>query len=138
LYVVDLANGKPRPIGPEGAFFTDAAHDISPDGKYVAAFGPDRTAHLYSVDAGATGDAPVIPGAEKGQEVIRWCAGGGCVFVLGNHRVDRLDIRTGRRELWKSFENVDPGYVLPTPDGKWYVYHFLRGRSDLFLVDGVR
>jgi dipeptidyl aminopeptidase/acylaminoacyl peptidase len=141
LYAVDLAGGKPRTIGPEGAFFTDAAHDISPDGKYVAAFGPDRTAHLYSVDAGATVDGPVIPGAEKGREVIRWCAGGGCVFVGGNVGIDRLDIRTGRRELWKSFENVNPGlsYVLPTPDGKWYVYGFFRSaRSNLFLVDGVR
>jgi hypothetical protein len=140
VYVVDLAGGKPRAIGPEGAFFTDAAHGVSPDGRYVAAFGPDRTAHLYALDAGATSAAPVIPGAEKGQEVVRWCADGTCVFLGGPKGIDRLDVRTGRREPWRSFEyvNPSPSYVLPTPDGKWYVYNFYRYRSNLFLVEGVK
>ena len=52
----------------------------------------------------------------------------------------RLDIRTGRRELWKSFSNVNPNldHVYTTPDGKWYVYGYYRGRSELFLIDGVK
>ena len=60
--------------------------------------------------------------------------------MLAEGGVFRLDIRTGRRELWKNFENVDPSpnYVLPTPDGKWYVYNYYRYRSNLFLVDGVK
>ena len=140
IYVANLAGGRPRPIGPEGAFFTDAAHGVSPDGKHVAAFGPDRTSHLFSVDAEGETAARVIPGAGKGEEVIRWCASGGCVFVGGDGGIYRLDIKTGRRELWRSFENVEPspGYVLPTPDGKWYVYNYYRYRSNLFLVDGVK
>jgi serine/threonine protein kinase/Tol biopolymer transport system component len=141
LYVVDLAGGKPRPIGPEGAFFTDGAHGVSPDGKYVAVFGPDETAHLFPVVGGADATAPPIPGAAKGEEVIRWCADGRSVFVIGeNWNIHRLDIRTRRRELWKSFSNVNPSpnYVHPTPDGKWYVYGNYRTRSNLFLVDGVK
>ena len=129
LYVVDLAGGKPRPIGPEGAFFTDGAHGVSPDGRYVAAFGPDEIAHLFPVDGGADAAARPIPGAAKGEEVIQWCADGRCVFVgRRGAGIYRLDIRTGRRELWKSCEDLQAGpslgYVLPTPDGKWYVYGY--------------
>ena len=141
LYVVDLAGGRPRPIGPAGALFTDGAHGVSPDGKYVAAFGPDGTSHLFPVDGSADAAALPIPGAEKDEEAIRWCADGRCVFVIGEDwDIFRLDLRSGRRELWKSFKNVDPspGYVLPTPDGKWYVYNFSRYRSNLFLVDVVK
>jgi hypothetical protein len=140
LYVLDLAGGRPRPIGPEGAFFTDGAHGVSPDGKYIAAFGPDETAHLIPVDAGPDAAVP-IPGAARGEEAIRWCPDGRCVFVIGEGwNIYRLDVRTGHRELWKSFKNVDPSpnYVLPTPDGRWYVYNYYRYRSNLFLVDGVK
>ena len=142
LYVVDLVGGQPRPIGPEGAFFTDGAHGVSPDGAFVAAFGPDQTAHLFSVDGGADGAKPPIPGAAPGEEVIRWCADGRCVFVFGKGgNIYRLAIRTGRRDLWKRFSTTDeggPGYVLPTPDGKWYAYGYSRYSSNLFLIDGVK
>jgi outer membrane protein assembly factor BamB len=92
------------------------------------------------VDGGAEAPALPIAGAANGEEAIRWCADGRCVFVGGEGGIYRLDIRTGRRELWKSFSNVDPSpnYVLPTSDGKWYVYNYYRYRSNLFLVDGVK
>ncbi len=141
LYVVDLAGGKPRPIGPEGAHITDATHGISPDGKYVAAWGPDRMSRLFLVDGGVDSAALPIPGAANGEQVIQWCADGRCVFIDSDAGMYRLDIRTGRRELWQyseSFKNTSPNYLLPTPDGKWYVYGSFRSRSNLFLVDGVR
>ncbi len=141
LYVVDLAGGKPRPIGPEGAFFNNGAHGVSPDGKYVAAFGPDHAARLFPVDSGAEATALPIAGAAKGEEVVRWCADGRCVFVRGEGwNVYRLDIQTGHRELWKSFSTADrsQNVVLVTPDGKSYVYDYYRYRSHLFLIDGVK
>jgi hypothetical protein len=56
------------------------------------------------------------------------------------NKVYRLDIRTGRRELWKAFATTDraQSYTLPTPDGRWYVYGQHLYQSDLFLVDGVK
>jgi hypothetical protein len=140
LYVVDLEGGKPRRIGPEGAYFTDGAHGVSPDGKLIAAFGPDDTSHLFPVEGSEANGLP-IPGAEPNQEAIRWCAEGSCVFVIGEDwKVYRLDIRTGRRELWKAFSTADraQSYALPTPDGKSYVYGYYFYRSDLFLIDGVK
>jgi Tol biopolymer transport system component len=147
LFVVDLDGGKPRPIGPEGAFFTDGAHGVSPDGRSIAAFGPDRITRLFPADGGREARGTPIPGAAKGEEAIQWCADGRCVFVGGGgpsgDGIYRLDIQTGRRVLWKSqksFKNAGPnfGYCLPTPDGRWYVYGFFRLRSNLFLVDGVK
>jgi eukaryotic-like serine/threonine-protein kinase len=143
LYVVDLASGKPRPIGPEGAHITDASHGVSPDGKYVAARGPDRMSRLFPVDGGVDSAALPIPGASEGEQVVQWCTDGRRVFIIGDAGMYRLDTRTGRRELWKSwesFKNTGPNfnYFLPTPDGKWYVYGFFRMRSNLFLVDGVK
>jgi serine/threonine protein kinase/Tol biopolymer transport system component len=147
LFVVDLDGGKPRPIGPEGAFFTDGAHGVSPDGRSIAAFGPDHITRLFPADGGPEARGTPIPGAAEGEEAIQWCADGRCVFVGGNgpsgDGIYRLDIQTGRRVLWKSeksFKNAGPNfnYSLPTPDGRWYVYGFYRIRSNLFLVDGVK
>ncbi|HEY3204582.1 MAG TPA: protein kinase, partial [Thermoanaerobaculia bacterium] len=142
LYVVDLEGGKPRPIGPEGAYFTDAGHGISPDGKLVAALGPDGKLHLYPAEPETGLVSPSAPNTELGgEEALRWCADGKCVFVGGEaNKVYRLDIRTGRRELWKAFATADraQSYTLPTPDGRWYVYGQQLYHSDLFLVDGVK
>jgi hypothetical protein len=47
-------------------------------------------------------------------------------------------------ELWKEFAvpSLRSGLaligVLPTPDGKSYVYGYLRDASDLFFVEGLR
>ena len=140
IYAVDLEGGKPRPIGPEGAFFTDGAHGVSPDGKWIAAFGPDGKAQLFSAESGSNTTLP-IPGAEDGQEAIRWCDDGRCVFVIGEAwKVYRLDVRTGRRDLWKAFSSGDSAqsHAFPTPDGRWYVVGRYEYRSELFLVDGVK
>jgi serine/threonine protein kinase len=133
LYVVDLAGGKPRPIGPEGAYFTEAVHGVSPDGKTVAALGPDGVPHLFPVEGSAGGTMLTIPGVDGG-EVLRWCSDGKCVFLATDDVVDRVDVRTGRRERWRKYE----GNSVVTSDGKWYVRSFYRYRSNLFLVDGVK
>jgi Tol biopolymer transport system component len=142
LYVVNLDGGQPRAIGPEGAYFTDAAHGVSPDGKTVAALGPDGNLHLYSAESETAAVSTPVTSAELGRgEAIRWCADGTCVFVIGEKgKVDRLDIRTGRRQPWKNFSAADRAlsHTLPTPDGKSYVYAYYIYRSDLFLVDGVK
>jgi len=51
---------------------------------------------------------------------------------------------TGQRTLWKQLMPPDPagveyvGPILPTPDGKAYVYGYRRMLSDLYVVDGLK
>jgi len=57
-------------------------------------------------------------------------------------RVYRLELSSGRMELWKEFSVSDIGTgdleVIPTPDGKSYVYGYKRYFSDLFIAEGLK
>jgi hypothetical protein len=61
-------------------------------------------------------------------------------------RVFRVDVATGRREPWLDTSPSDPAGVdtsfwtgtALTPDGRFYVYAYVRTLSDLFLVEGLR
>src|SRR5262249_50430185 len=50
LYVRDLPGGQPRAISPEGVF--TVRHSVSPDGKWIAAAGPDGKLALYPSEPG--------------------------------------------------------------------------------------
>jgi hypothetical protein len=89
-----------------------------------------------------------IPGTNDGDRPIQWSADGRVLYVRAPGRfpanVSRVDITTGRRELWKAFAppdraglfNVDP--ILVTPDGRGYVYRYRFDLSDLYLVEGIK
>jgi hypothetical protein len=58
-------------------------------------------------------------------------------------KVYRLDIATGRKELWRTLMPADAAGISgissgPTPSGESYVYNYVRTLSDLYLVEGVR
>ena len=59
-------------------------------------------------------------------------------------RVSKIDVETGRREVWKDLMPADPAgverisNVLVAPDGKFYVYCYARLLSDLFVVEGLK
>jgi hypothetical protein len=58
-------------------------------------------------------------------------------------KVYRLEITTGRKEMWRTLMPGDAAGVanlspLPTPDGSAYIYSYVRTLSDLFLVEGVK
>ncbi len=59
LYVQDMDGGAPRAITPEGVSATQ--WEISPDGKLVAAVGPDQNGYLYPVDGGDPGPFEAFP-----------------------------------------------------------------------------
>jgi hypothetical protein len=55
--------------------------------------------------------------------------------------IDRLNLATGQRQLWKNLTPdgagiTDIGPILVTPDGKSYVYEYVRTLSDLYQVEG--
>ncbi len=55
-----------------------------------------------------------------------------------------LDIRTGKKELWKELMPPDPAGVMTvspvnvTPDWKSYAYSYQRSLADLYVVEGLR
>ena len=59
-------------------------------------------------------------------------------------QVVRLDVATGRKELWKELVPADSAgvtevpAVIPTSDGRSYVYSYIRQLSDLYVVKGVK
>ena len=58
-------------------------------------------------------------------------------------RITRVEVATGRREVWRELAPADPAgvtFVRPilTRDARAYVYTYHRYLSDLYLVSGLR
>jgi predicted Ser/Thr protein kinase/dipeptidyl aminopeptidase/acylaminoacyl peptidase len=144
LYLQGIDGEKPRPIGPEGILTALPGFTVSSDGKRVAAIGPDHQGLLVPLDGG---EALPLPGVEEGEVPLRFSPDGRSVYLWKRGdvpaRVSRLDIETGKREVWKNLLPADPAgverisNVLVTSDGKAYAYCYARLLSDLFIVEGL-
>jgi serine/threonine protein kinase/Tol biopolymer transport system component len=143
LYVYEPGAGKTQAITPEGVSGT--AFVISPDSQSVAGIGPDQKAYLYPV---AGGDPKLIAGMNSGEQPITWSADGHSLYIYQPGelpaRVDRLDLETGKRMLWKNLMPSDPagvetiGPILMTADAKTCVFGYHRMLADLYLVEGLK
>ncbi|HXM78225.1 MAG TPA: hypothetical protein VOA00_03240, partial [Thermoanaerobaculia bacterium] len=141
LYLRSFDGGKPRALTPEG--YTGLGI-VAPDGKWTVVAGPDRKRYLYPLSGG---EPTAVPGLDREDNVDQRSLDGRFLFV---HRrgeipakVFRLDISSGRKELWRALMPADaagvPGIsVSPTPSGEAYLYSYTRTLSDLYLVDGVK
>ncbi len=143
IYVQDLDGGKPRAITPEG--YTIPQKAVSPDGRTVAAIGPDRKIQLCST-SGAEPPRP-LPGAREDEHAFGWTGDGKSVYlglITNPARIDLCDVSTGERRLWKEIVPPDPagvlsiGPILITPDGKSYVYSYRRLLDELVLLTGLK
>src|SRR5262249_29876131 len=76
LYVQDLAGGKPRPITPEGVSFIFTT--VSPDGKSVAATGPDRRVAIYPIEPGTPRP---VPGLDSDEVPVHWTPDSKALYV---------------------------------------------------------
>jgi eukaryotic-like serine/threonine-protein kinase len=143
LYVQDMNGGPAKAITNEGVNGSLIA--ISPDGKQVALVGADQKPSLMNVDSG---EIRPISGLSAGEAPIAWASDGRSLFVyrLGEvpATVNRLDIASGRKQLWKQLVPpdvsgvTDISSVLITPDGNNYVYEYGRTLSDLYLVNDLK
>ncbi len=143
LYVQDIDADKVEGVTPEGT--NGFAFALSPDGRLIAAVGPDDKGYLFPVPAG---DPQPIKGLQPGEVPVAWTADGRALYIYRGGelpaKVYRLELATGNRVLWKQLMPPDPagvefvGPVLPTPDGKSYVYGYRRLLSDLYLVEGLQ
>jgi eukaryotic-like serine/threonine-protein kinase len=143
LFVMDLVGGPPRAVTPEGVLAVDGA--VSPDGRYVVG-GTDTEGKVYPI---AGGEPRTIPGLAPGEFPTGWSADGRTLLVRTGFgivpaRIDRLDLATGRRVLWKELGPPDLAGgrsilgISVTPDLRYYVYTYTSRLSNLYLVEGLK
>jgi Tol biopolymer transport system component len=143
VWIQDLEGGRARPITPEGV----VGSVLSPDGKLIATRGPDQKVALYSIDGGA----PIpVEGLDPNDLPMRWTEDQRFLFVSHElrqsvtARIYRVELATGRRELWKEFSLRDPTGVSRitgtaiTSDGKTFIFSYAQRLSDLYVVDGLK
>jgi Tol biopolymer transport system component len=139
-FVQSINGGKPRAVTPEGV----ADCRASPDGQWVTAKDlTDGTGRLYSLKDGT---ARTIPGLLP-TDGFFWGADPKFLYVTPSKsaplKVLRLDLATGKRELFREFNPSDMTgicelkHVLLSADGHSYVYGFTRLLSDLYVVRGL-
>ena len=118
-----------------------------PDGKSSARHMRDGKGYIVSFDGG-----PQTPlkGLEP-EDFIARCGGDGRYLFVSRPqetpgRIFRIEIETGKRELWKELMPADPvGVVQATAsvaisrDGRSYAYGYRRViASDLYVLEGVK
>jgi eukaryotic-like serine/threonine-protein kinase len=139
-YFLDLQVGTPHPITPAG-FYGSAT---TPDGRFVLVRDGNHQCWMYPVSGG---EPKKLNFALKPNEfVLRFFDQGRSVLVRTANvpaEVFRVDIATGRRDLWKQVAPADPAGVQTiagmvfSGDGKSYAYSVSRMLSDLYVVSGL-
>jgi hypothetical protein len=102
---------------------------------------------LYSTDPAALGQSRAVPGVTPGFTPLQWCPDNRLVL----HHYDQLppqlwkvDIETGKLELWKQVTPPDPVGLLDltpirvSPDCQSHAYSPLNVLSEVYLVTGLR
>jgi Tol biopolymer transport system component len=147
-YEQEVDGERLRAITPEGTVLptSQPRSCLSADGRSLAAMGPDHLFRLYPLDG--SGASRPIPGIRPWETPLRWSADGETVYVARVDqvpvRIERLDLSSGRRTLWKEITPPDPAGVTNlyaiqiSPEQGWYFYSYWRSLSDLYVVDGLR
>ncbi|HSS43772.1 MAG TPA: hypothetical protein VLO07_00400, partial [Thermoanaerobaculia bacterium] len=143
LYAQDLSGGEPQPISPEGML--PGPVPVSPDGRWIAAPGPDSRILLCRADGGTP--RPLATNT-AGDWPIAWSTEGRLLYVYNRNelpaRVFRVNIETGRREFWKEIAPADRtgldhiDNILMTPDARALIYGYRRILGSLQVVQGLR
>ncbi|MGH9536980.1 MAG: protein kinase domain-containing protein [Terriglobales bacterium] len=142
-YLIDLSNGNAKPVTPEGT----AGTQLSPDGRSVAAIGPDGKWGIWPLDGSSLRP---IPGLDSNYYVSGWTPDGTSLYALSNQRregaakVYRVDPTTGKMEYWKTFgENLPAGVASVggphfSADGSAYAYVYSQVLSQAYVVKGLK
>jgi len=142
LFLESLDDGKAHHFSMEGIA---SGMVLSRDGTTVAARGPDQKTYLFPVNGG---DAKVVADTQPGEFPTAWSDDGRSLFVITRGQIPaqvfRIDVATGQRTFWRSFEPADAAGIdtirgiLISADEKSYVYGYTRTLSDLYLVEGLK
>jgi len=112
---------------------------ISPRGDRVLVPERDGPIRIYPLDGSPES---VVPGTTLRDEPLSWSADGKAIYVVDPRtmplRIDRIDLATGERRLWKSVALADPagvsrlGPVLLSADGETIATSFIRSLDELY------
>jgi Tol biopolymer transport system component len=141
LWLIDEGGSKPRRLEVGGIL----SWAVAPDGRQVAAQTEIDTITLVPL---AGGPSRVIRGLHVRLYVSRWSGDGRSLFLarLGSWpcEIHRLDLATEKVELWKQVTPPDPtgivycSEILPSADGRSYVYTANRSLASLIVAEGLR
>ena len=141
LFLLDLRQGRPQPITPEGV----VDWVLSPDGSTVATTGSSAGIVVHPVD-GST--SRVLPGTTASQRVLGWIHDGLLIADAGAPgaspgELRLMDARTGRHAPWASILPQDRAGIMAlvsfcvTPDGRSRAYTWHRALSNLYVAEGL-
>jgi Tol biopolymer transport system component len=143
-YVQSVDGGAPRPLLPEGI----RGRLVSPDGKLIAAVdrsGPDRKIVFFSEEGQPIALPHDLP---PGTEPSVFSTDSRFLFAFGWGQIPtpvyRLDLATGKKQLWKELAPADrtglegTSIVRLSADGRSYAYGYTRCLNDLYLVEGLK
>ena len=151
-----LFGGTSRIVRPEPSCKIGTVKSLPPDSggngcgsrvagpKYVTVAAAGKLS-LFPI---AGGEPKISADLESVESVIRWSGDGRFLFLRKLEepallKINRLEVATGRKELWKELKIPDPvgvqmREVVLTPDGNSYAYSFQRDIATLYLVTGLR
>jgi Tol biopolymer transport system component len=140
-YVLELAGGQPKAVTAAGI----RATGVSPDGRFAVVIGSGKL-RLQALDGG---HESAVAAVDPAVSVIRWSEDGRFLFLqrmqpeARSAAVLRMDVHTGRTEVWRELRAPDPGAFFRglarlSSDGQAYAFSYQRDLSTLFIVKGVR
>ncbi len=142
VFVQDLQGGAAKPVTPEGTM----ARLLSADGKSLVTDTPEGLA--WTPLEG--GPSRPIPGTSPDDRPLGLTSDGKFLFLRSNTsrdfpaRVFRLDVATGRREVWKELMPGDPAGINAlianaiSADGQTVLFLYGRSLDDLYLAEGLK
>jgi serine/threonine protein kinase/Tol biopolymer transport system component len=144
-YELSLEGGPPTPVTPEGML----PILISQDGALLFARGDgERDAKIYPTNPNSETSPRTVALLSKNDQPVHWSADGRSLLIADDAfrpiRVDRLDLSSGRRSLWRT---ISPGALMGTAGLKnmvmsanedTWVAGYARGLSELLVIDGLK
>ena len=140
-YMVDIADGKTRPVTPEGVYATLP----SPDGKYVSGANSSGMVTLYPLDGTEPKSIPQLPATFV---AAAWSSDSKDLFVYLPGEVPlklyRVGIDTGRMTLVRELVPANrAGVITISPvvashDGSQFAYSYYQTLSVLYSISGLQ
>jgi hypothetical protein len=141
-YVQSLNGGPPTPVTPEGTWVVS----LDRAGKMGAAIGYKQPGiSIIPMDGGPS---RMVRGSQLGDRPVAWTDDDKALWIFRRYEVPlqiiRLEIETGKRQIWKTLVPSDLTGVYSvteiaiTPSGSAYYYSYKRLLSQLYQVRGLR